>query len=106
MSKGRYDETFAGEDGCLVVQSELSSKCIVVQWLIMDEFRKTRLGGRWVGIDNYFSHQSISDGRTNLPREAIGPLGSLGSNCFSRGSVHLYQYLRKSITTCDYSVGP
>ena len=42
----------------------------------------------------------ITWGRTNLPREAIGPNGS---NCLSRGSVPLF--LREPIATCDFPRG-
>ena len=52
------------------------------------------------GADSHFhiyASTYFTDSRTDLPREAIGPLGS---NCFSRGSVPVF--LRKHITTCDF----
>ena len=53
-------------------------------------------------MDNFFSYD-FTEGRMDLPPEAIGPLGS---NCFSRGSILLI--LRKPIwliATCDFRGG-
>ena len=44
------------------------------------------------------SSKYFTEGRTEPPREAIGPEGS---NCFSRGSVP--DFLRKPNTTCDFA---
>ena len=46
----------------------------------------------------------FTEGRTDLPREAIGPEGS---NCFLKG-VRTRIVLRKTIVTCDFSgrLGP
>ena len=42
------------------------------------------------------------EGRTDLPRKAIG---QNGSNCVSRGGGSLPVFLRKTITTCDFPGG-
>ena len=61
--------------------------------LCMRGFRKFKK----VGPENFLVINVFTEGRTDLPLEAIGPEGS---NCFSRGSVPVI--LRRHIATCDF----
>ena len=45
----------------------------------------------------FLSSAFFTEGRTDLPRNAIEPEGS---SCFSRGPVPVF--LRKQVTTCDF----
>ena len=51
-------------------------------------------------VFTFVQYMNVTEGRTSLPRETIGPIGS---NCFSR--VGPYQFLRKPITTRVFRMG-
>ena len=85
---------------CDMAHIEHGSNCfyvkIVVGWLQYVDKAYCYIHGRIQNIlsegeggsDFFWSTMYFTEGRTNLPREAIGPEGS---NCFSKGG--LYQYL-------------
>ena len=75
-----------------MVDFEKNVPFLVWAWADPEKFREGVLRTN-------FSH--FTEGRTKLPREAIGPFES---NCFSRGSVP--DFLKKPIVTCDFLGGP